>query len=302
MEEKEVLYDKYLKKLHHDILMIMDEVDRICKENKLRYYLFAGSCLGAVRHQGFIPWDDDLDVVMPRSDFNRFVEITSQKNGGTGTTVIGESFYLRWVTTERSYNQAFAKICLKDTFFQESKGDAAQNAGIFVDIFPLDTCRESGRSVEIKDRLLQSLKSVLYDKGSERNKLGWSFKLWGIRILSSFISNRAIIRMMLWIISPNGRRTNDSKVVYATPYPIRRMIVPDSWYGEGKHLHFEDRTYNCPTEAESCLARMYGDNYMQLPPENKRKTHYPIRVVFSDGEEMVFERAQNRVGYQDIID
>lgn len=125
---------KYLNKLHQDILTIMDEVDHICGENNLRYYLMCGSCLGAVRHNGFIPWDDDLDIAMPRTDFNRLLELISNKK------VLGDNFYLRWVTTDKYYNHAFAKICLKGTKFQESEGLSAQNAGIFVDVFPLDSC------------------------------------------------------------------------------------------------------------------------------------------------------------------
>lgn len=110
----------------------MDEVDRICHKYHLQYYLMCGSCLGAVRHQGFIPWDDDLDVAMPRNDFNRLISLIKENS------VLDERFYLRWVDTERYYNQDFAKVCLKGTVFQTNMGKADQRAGIFVDIFPLD--------------------------------------------------------------------------------------------------------------------------------------------------------------------
>lgn len=67
-------------------------------------------------------------------------------------------------------------------------------------------------------------------------------------------------------------------------------------------MAFEDRFYVCPSEAELCLERIYGDNYMQIPPENKRKSHYPLRVVFSDGEEILFEKTRKRVRYKDLLD
>lgn len=300
MEEKPNYTDAYLTKLHHDILTVMDEVDRVCRENNLRYYLFGGTCLGAIRHQGFIPWDDDLDIVMPRADFNRFLELTEGK--GTVQSVLKDSFYLRWITTEKSYNQYFAKICLKDTLFQENKGAAAQNSGIFVDVFPIDYCKPYGKAIERKDGILQSLKSILYDKGAEKAKTGGSFKLFVIRVLSTLLSNRAIFKLMIAVIRPNKDKGSGYLTVYATPYPIKRMLVPESWYGEGREVLFGQRHYVCPTNAESVLKRLYGDDYMQLPPENKRKSHYPIRVVFSDGKEMVFEKTKNKVGYQDILD
>ena len=69
------MVNEYLNKLHDDIISIMDEIDNICRKNTLYYYLICGSLLGAIRHKGFIPWDDDLDIVMPREDFDKFISI-----------------------------------------------------------------------------------------------------------------------------------------------------------------------------------------------------------------------------------
>lgn len=67
--------ETYLRKLHSDILVVMDEIDRLCTKYHLRYYLIGGTLLGAIRHQGFIPWDDDLDIVMPRDDYEKFIQL-----------------------------------------------------------------------------------------------------------------------------------------------------------------------------------------------------------------------------------
>ncbi len=290
---------KYLTKLHHDILMIMDEVDRICRANHLRYYLMCGSCIGAVRHKGFIPWDDDLDIAMPFKDFSRFIELVSEDNREKG--VLSDSFYLRWITTEKYYNHSFAKVCLKRTVFQESNGPAAKNAGIYIDVFPLYSCMPYGKAIEIKNSVVTFLENCIHYKGAEKKPFGWNVKRWPIKILSKIFSNSIIYKLMLMIIRPLEENRSDFQAFYATPYPMRRMVFPKNWHGEGKKLLFEGRYYVCPIETDCYLKQIYGKDVMQLPPENKRKSHYPLRVVFSDGEEMIFKNIKNRVSYKDII-
>ena len=102
------------------------------------------------------------------------------------------------------------------------------------------------------------------------------------------------------IIRPLENKS-DYQAFFATPYPIRRMLFPKSWHGEGKEITFEDRIYICPSEAELYLKQIYGNDVMQLPPENKRKSHYPLRVVFSDGEEIIFEKAMEKIKYRDLL-
>lgn len=300
MELNSKYNDLYLHKLHQDILTIMDEVDRVCKANHLRYYLMAGSCLGAVRHHGFIPWDDDMDIAMPRADFDRFISLASQISDD-GIKTLDNRFYLRWVTTDKYYNHAFAKVCLKGTVFQESNGPSARNAGIYIDVFPLDSCDSYSRKIERQNRMFISLGQLLRYKGAGP-KFDWKLKDLVKKVLTTLFSVNTIHKVMLRVINPTDENKTDYQVFYGTPYPIQRMIFPKEWHGEGRRMAFEDRYYVCPSEADLCLMRIYGDNYMQIPPENKRKSHYPLRVVFSDGEEMLFEKTKERVKYKDLLD
>ena len=156
----------YLKKLHREILTIMDEIDRICKEYHLHYYLMCGSCLGAVRHKGFIPWDDDLDITMPRDDFNKFVSLVSGQSGKKH--VLNERFYFRWITTEKDYSQDFAKVCIKGTVFKTHNGRADENAGIiYVDVFPLDSCETYSKKIQRESTIYRHFHSCLVLKGAE---------------------------------------------------------------------------------------------------------------------------------------
>jgi len=292
--------ERYLNKLHHDILTIMDEVDRICRENHLRYYLMCGSCIGAVRHKGFIPWDDDMDIAMPFNDFIRFIKLITENKAKN--SILSDSFYLRWINTEKCYNHSFAKMCLKGTVFQESNGPSAKNAGIYVDIFPLYSCKPYGKSIEIQNRIVTFLEKCIHYKGAKHDKFDRNLKLWIKRIITNLFSNYSIYKIMLMIIRPLDENKSDYQAFFATPYPMRRMLFPKDWHGDGKFMLFEGREYICPIKADSYLKQIYGEDVMQLPPENKRKSHYPLRVVFSDGEEMYFERPTNKIKYRDLIE
>ena len=107
---------------------------------------------------------------------------------------------------------------------------------------------------------------------------------------------------MLMIIRPLDENDSNYQAFFATPYPIRRMLFPQKWHGEGTELFFEGRKYMCPLEPMKYLKQIYGEDVMQLPPENKRKSHYPLHVVFSDGEEMYFEKPIKKIKYSDLID
>ena len=150
---------QYLSKLHRDILLIMDEVHRICTTHHLKYYLCAGSLLGAIRHNGFIPWDDDLDIMMPRSDYEKFITLSS--------SVLGDKFYLDWITTNPSYSRAFSKVCLKNTLFQENPGtNEKMNTewGIFIDIFPIDLTGEDINDISKRKYLFNKIRVMINGK------------------------------------------------------------------------------------------------------------------------------------------
>lgn len=300
MNNLEVNKQKYLEKLHKEILTIMDEIDRICQEHHLRYYLMCGSCLGALRHKGFIPWDDDLDITMPRDDFDKFVSLVSGKTGEK--QVLDERFYFRWITTEKEYSQDFAKVCIKGTVFKTHNGKADEKAGIYVDVFPLDPCEPYSKKIQRKSIIYRHFHSCLVLKGAEKGAMDWKIKHWPRNLISKCFSSRVIYKIMLYIIKPPKGLKTECQAFFCTPYPINRQVFPNSWHGEGRRVQFENRFYVCPAEAESVIKLIYGNNYMDIPPVNKRKTHYPIRIVFSDGEEMLFEKAKMRVKYNDIID
>ena len=105
----------YLSSLHEELLSILDQVTKVCDSNQLKYYLIGGSLLGAVRHKGFIPWDDDLDIVMPREDFEKFVSCVYKQ--------LDNGYSMEWINTNPRYNKVFAKVCKDHTLFEEAVGE-----------------------------------------------------------------------------------------------------------------------------------------------------------------------------------
>ncbi len=167
-------------------------------------------------------------------------------------------------------------------------------------MFPLDPCEAYNKKVQRKSILYNHFHSTLVLKGAEAGAMDWKIKHWPRNLISKFIPSRLIYKIMLYIIkTPKGIKT-DHQAYFCTPYPIKRQVFPNSWHGEGRRVQFENRVYVCPAEAEKMMQLIYGD-YMQMPPEDKRKTHCPLRVIFSDGEEMHFEKSNIKISYEDLL-
>ena len=278
----------YLQKLHAEILRIMDEIHRVCTKNGLTYYLVGGTLLGAVRHQGFIPWDDDLDIAMPRADFDRFIHIAEKE--------LGSEFYLNWITTNPKYWLFFPKICLRNTTFDEGVIKKDIPMGIFIDIFPLDLSPAYTSGLETMKRRIQRLGYLSKERSSKDMK---TLKQLCYKLLAFFVHNKKCYDWQRKIALSLGREGTSHYANLGSQYALRKQTMPIEWYGKGIPVIFENREYNAPTEYRKVLCSIYGENYMRLPPSEKRRCHYPERVVFSDQTELIFEKTQHRVAVEE---
>lgn len=274
---------EYLDKLHVEILSVMDEIDRVCKKNSLRYYLVGGSLLGAIRHNGFIPWDDDLDIAMPRDDFEKLISLAK--------TELKSDFSLEWITTDSRYWHPFAKIFKKGTMFQESGASGICLTGIFVDIFPLDLSSEYGKTLEIRKQIIRRINAAIFAK----NKNEWTLRRIPHRLFALFFNIRQLHKMMTHIMTSARKAGHTHFANFGSQYKLKKQTMPVEWYGEGITVRFENRCYTAPLQYTKVLTSIYGLNYMDLPPEHKRRCHYPEKVLFSDGTVMEFEKPQHIV-------
>lgn len=259
-----------LDKLHLTLLEILDEIVRVCEENNLRYYLWAGSLLGAVRHQGFIPWDDDMDIAMPRKDYELFCEIYRKKND--------TAYKLEDVVSDPHYWLGYAKLCKKNTSFVEPFGKGT-DVGIFVDIFPLDKMN----SKSLGHDLWRSKVAYMLDIVLRRRLLPGTWNTTNGKILSFLcvgMSNSLLrkIQKKCWTWRENDQEA-DLYAISVAYYVIKKVINPINAIEPGKKLSFNDKLYSVPSDVDRVLKTNYG-SYMQIPPKEKQITHNPIRISF----------------------
>lgn len=269
--------DSKLRRLQLTQLEILRVFDKICMDHGLRYSLYAGSLLGAVRHQGFIPWDDDLDVCMARADYDRFMEIWE--------AVRPEGYILQNKENTPGFTQSFSKIRKDHTTFLQYESEIGKcHTGIFLDIFPVDRIPDG----KLRHYVFywNCMKYQLFTRGFVPPKGNRLVKL-GCTVLLACTpkARRASARKkaLAGITRFNDQRHLDT-VMIETMGSMRKHYAPDLLDAYTR-LPFEDGAYMCFAGWDDHLRRKFGD-YMQLPPESERGwQHHPIILDFEHNYE-----------------
>ena len=258
-----------LEHLQAVLLSIIKEIDALCRKNGIAYYLLGGSCIGAVRHRGFIPWDDDLDIIMTRPNYERFVQVCR-------TQLDASKYYLQEGLKDWPLN--FSKIRLKGTALHEPEDDyaPADRRGIYVDVFYLEHVPDNPVLARIqyllaKYYLCYQLRCRRYRQASFRKRLllalaapmEWTFLRKRIVGFIERFNSRPAERFGFFY----------GRTCYKTAVTARKI------YGTPKYVPFEDTWLPVPEHFHEYLTQMFGD-YMQLPPESQRKGLHLISVDF----------------------
>lgn len=248
-----------LKAVEMDLLRAFIDV---CDRLGLRYYALGGTMLGAVRHQGFIPWDDDIDVGMLREDYETFL--------AHGQELLPEGVFLQTFVTDPEYPANFAKLRnSRTTFVESSLRNCKINHGVYIDIFPLDYYPDRGqRWFRIKKELLSLRISDAFSVSGMKptTKLVRLFS----RVLYPTVKGAVQKREALFRSVTEGRRI----AVHCGAWG-QRDIVPAHWCSEVTCLDFEDLQVTVPAHYHQWLTHVYGD-YMQPPPPEKRIPHHYV--------------------------
>ena len=240
----------------------------VCEILNLKYYILGGTLLGAVRHKGFIPWDDDIDVGMPRADYEIFIR--------EGQALLPKNLFIQSIHSEDNYIMCFAKIRNSNTtFIETSVRNLKINHGIYIDIFPLDFYPE---------------------KKSEQQRFWIKKRLYDRRIACKFTttgSDHLLYKLKSLIVScmyPSIKHVKKKREILYTKLSNSSLlanlggawgikeIMPASWYGDGIKLEFEDLYVNAPRDYDKWLTHVYG-NYMELPPIEERVGHHYADII-----------------------
>ena len=269
--------DQKLRKIQLVLLDILKDIDRFCRDNGVHYSLYAGSLLGAVRHQGFIPWDDDLDICMARPEYDRFIRLWEKDKI--------EGYVLQNKENTPAFPQSFTKIRKTHTTFLSNEYDRGKfHTGIFVDVFPID--RLPIGFFARKQFQFECMRYQLYTREFIPPNSNFLVKSVSAVLLSAAsVENRPSIRNRLLeqIKRENGR---GDTVGIETFKSIMTPLPADLLDGY-EYLPFEDGKFQCFKNWDGYLKAKFGD-YMTLPPETERTwKHHPIILDFEhDYEEL----------------
>ena len=256
MDYLEQFKQRNLRRAQLKQLTILEEIDRICRKHNISYWLDGGSLLGAVRHGGFIPWDDDIDIAMPLDDARRFAEVAPKE--------LREGLRLQTPETEPT-REPIMKVRDLNSFYVEGNEDFSlpYSKGLFVDIFPMidypdvskPFCRKYGRG-------MSKCYSILHHSHQYSWRAAMELVYFGVQYL---------YYKCMWKIAFATRRkgTYMSNILINNGYGImhrRDSIFPLST------IEFEGKRFSAPANADAYLTDLYK-NYMQIPPKEKQKVH-----------------------------
>lgn len=243
-------------------LEIMDEIDRMCRKEGISYFLGYGSCLGAARHQGFIPWDDDMDILMPRDDYERFL-------AGFDTLKDVERYELS-TYRDRSGIFPFTKVVDSNTVVYDTFSQKRYATGVWVDIFPLDDVADARDAAYRRGARLALMRSLMVADPSV-----------GSTALARFVkrvTHPAFSRMDPYEaarkIDENAQGACSVETDYYTDFigeDNPGILLPKAWF-EPLEVPFEGRRYFAPKNYEEYLTKSYGD-WRTPPPLDKRDVH-----------------------------
>ena len=283
----EGLADPYqdIRQLQAYNMEIVRLFDRFCAEHGLRYYLSEGSILGAIRHGGFIPWDDDVDAMMPRADYRRFVDLCQR--GLLPAEVNLDSFE----TNPRHWVFGAKLQLVRATEFRlPSVAHLAHYDGPYLDIFPVDAvAATTGFRFWVQTMALRVLRRVLFmSSGRSRGLRRNPWTRVPLYLVAKAIPTPVWHRWITWMQAEfNSGPDAAHWANLCSYYPLEREVFPKQWFGDGKRVPFEGESVLVPSEAERMLVGIYGPTYGEIPGVEARQTRiHAFRVDRAVADEL----------------
>lgn len=283
--KKVELSDDGLRKMQLNLLEMLIEIDRICRKHHIKYSLDGGTLLGAVRHGGFIPWDDDIDVIMTREEYQKFYKVCKKD-------LDKSRFFLQEYRTDRYYRWGYEKLRRKDTeFIRLGQEHTKARTGLFVDIFVTDHVPDNVVLRRLHLLACYIIRKLLYAEVGMKSADSLLLRRW-YRLLYQTIPRNTVFKWRNQIAKKCNKKKTELVRHMTFPYdPPLRYGMPGRYFDEMQDMEFEGFTFRVFKEYDRYLTALYGD-YMSLPPKEKQKPHiYASKIRMFEPEE-IFTKEQ----------
>lgn len=256
--------DELMDKIHKVQVDLLDKFVEVCEKLNLKYTLSSGTLLGAVRHKGFIPWDDDIDVAMVREDYEIFIKEANNH--------LPDGYFLQHFTTDKNAINSFAKIRNLNTTWIIEQDDLTKDnkLGFGMDIFPIDRINGEKERKKLARKLVYFISPL-----RSQNKLNFSNKSFFEKLLCipTSLLSKILGRKKINIMQDKLEKKYNYGEFSCGDFLLKKKLMPHKMFEEYTTVEFEGKQYCSIKDKEKYLEYVYGKNYMELPPVEKRVCH-----------------------------
>lgn len=261
-------------------LELMKEVDAFCTTNNIQYYLIGGSCLGAIRHNGFIPWDDDIDIAMMRGDYERFISLAKEYFNNN-------KYFVQNYESDPWMIPALTRLCIKNTFVDIKSEAYHKNCkNTYIDVFPLDNVpndavlmKKHCNELYKIDRLMLLKQFHLY-----RNSIIEYIIKKSVSIILSIIPVRFLQKQRVAIMSKYKNEDTNRVSSTTSRYGYKKQVMSREVYGTPVRHLFEGYMFCIPEKYDEYLRHLFGNSYMEIPPIESRVKPQSIYIDENFGQ------------------
>ena len=258
-------------------LQILDYIDNFCKKNDIKYWLDSGTLLGAARHKGYIPWDDDIDIGMLRKDYEKFKKLFNINNTS--------NYKLHCIENDKNWYYPFGKILDENTIMYEPDKKSGIKSSVFVDLFVYDNAPDDDKELKrmykkrnlfYKLNTLQVSKHFVLPEKQKYNLL--RYPIW---LLFQLFPRGYFIRKSI----KNSKKYNNKNTKYIGNFSgsVQKIKCEKELFQDFIELEFEGKMYPAPIGYKEWLTSFYGD-YMKLPPKENQVSHHRFEAYYKDNQ------------------